>query len=246
MAVGKQETSSTWRGALEAAVAGARALPGGYIVKPKESLGQPGLDRIFVDRCRAAFGNLNRLLGAGVIAVVSPHRAEGRSSVAAGLALALAQDMERQVLLVDLDLRQPGQGLLFDVPDHPGLSEYMSDAPLRLVGGGPGRRLWLLAAGATEPTEVARLTHQLARGEFFAACRQAFSWTVVDVPPLLETPEGAYLAGLADACLLVGRYRRTSIHALSRASALIPAERPTAFLMSGNSSRVPTWINRLL
>jgi len=242
------QAASSWRGALEEAAAGARPLPGGYILKPRESLGQPvGLDRIFVERCRAAFSNLNRMLSQGVIAVASPHRNEGRTSVAAGLALALAHDTERQVLLADLDLRHPGQGSLFDVPDGPGLSDYIEqDAVLRLVGGGPGRRLWLLTAGTTEPAQVVRLVHQLADGEFFTGCRQAFPWTVLDLPPLLETPEAAYLAGLADACLLVGRYRRTSIHALSRASALIPAERPTGFLMTANSSRVPSWINRLL
>lgn len=245
MSVGKQ-AATTWRGALEGAAAEGRAVPG-YVRKPRESLSQPALDRVFLERCRAAFANLHRLLGEGVIAVVSPHRAEGRSSVAAGLALALAHDMERQVLLVDLDIRQPGQGLLFQVPDRPGLSDYVEEGvPLRLVGGGPGRRLWLLPAGATAADQVVRLAHTLADGEFFSGCRQAFPWTVVDLPPLLETPEAAYLAGLADACLLVGRYRRTSIHALSRASALIPAQRPTGFLLAANSSRVPGWINRLL
>lgn len=245
MAVTKLDRRA-WRDAIEAGTTPAPARPG-YIVKPKESLGQPEFDRVFVERCRGAFAKLNRLVGQGVIAVVSPNRAEGRSSVAAGLALSMVHDLEQSVLLVDLDLRNPGQGILFDVPDSPGVAEYMEkDAPFRLIGGGTARRLWLLTAGATSPDHVTRLAHQLADSEFFSGCRQSFAWTVVDLPPLLETPEAAYLAGLADACVLVGRYRRTSIHALSRASAMIPAERPTGFVLTANTSRVPRWIDRLI
>jgi receptor protein-tyrosine kinase len=245
MAVTKLGPSS-WRDALDGATAGVQA-PHGYVLKPRESLGQPNLDRIFLERCREAFAKLNRIVGQGVIAVVSPHRSEGRSSVAAGLALSLAQDLDRQVLLVDLDLRQPGQGVLFDVNDSPGMVEYLeNDAPLRLTAGGMSRRLWLLTAGATTGDRVARMAHLVAHSEFFVACRQYFGWTVVDLPPLLETSEASYLAGLADACVLVGRYRRSSIHALTRALALIPNDRPTGFVLTGNQSRVPAWINRLI
>lgn len=237
---------TSWRKDLEQATSGVLS-PHGYVIKPKESLGQPELSRAFLERCREAFARLNRIAGEGVIAVVSPHREEGRTSVAAGLALSLVNDLERQVLLVDLDLRRPGQGELFNVVDSPGIVEYIDeDVPLRLVGGGTGRRLWLLNAGAGSADHESRIAHHLADSEFFWGCRQAFAWTVVDLPPLLETPEAAYLAGLADACLLVGRYRSTSIHALARALAMIPAERPTGFLMTANSSRVPGWINRLI
>jgi len=245
MAVTKLGPSS-WREAIDGATAGVVA-PHGYVLKPRESLGQPDLDRIFFERCREAFAKLNRMVGQGVIAVVSPYRSEGRSSVAAGLALSLVQDLERQVLLVDLDLRRPGQGVLFDVNDSPGIVEYLAnDAPLRLTAGGVARRLWLLTAGATTGDHIARVAHLVADSGFFAACRENFAWTVVDLPPLLETSEASYLAGFADACVLVGRYRRTSIHTLSRALALIPSDRPTGFVLTGNHSRVPAWINRLI
>jgi Mrp family chromosome partitioning ATPase len=240
-------TASTWQAAFEEGMVGRRGLPG-YVYKPKESLAQPPMDRTFVEHCRVAFSNLSRLAGhGGVVAVVSPHRREGRSAVAAGLGLALAHDLESLSLIVDLDISQPGQGVLFDVPDTPGLTDYLEgDSPLRLVGGGTNRRLWLLTAGTAVADHAARLAHVLGGGAFFSGCRETFAWTIVDLPPLLDSTEAAYLCGLADVCLLVGRYRHTSIYALTRASALIPAQRPTGFLMSANSSRVPGWINRLL
>jgi Mrp family chromosome partitioning ATPase len=220
----------------------------GYVFQPKEFLAQPPLDRSFVDHCRAAFANLSRLVGhGGVVAVVSPHRHEGRSAVAAGLGLALAHDLESRVLIVDLDISEPGQGALFEVPDSPGLTDYLEgDSSLRLVGGGTDRRLWLLPSGTASRDHSARLAHILAGGAFFSGCRETFAWTVVDLPPLLESPEAAHLCGMADVCLLVGRYHHTSINALSRAAALIPRQRPTGFLLAANASRVPRWIDRML
>lgn len=237
---------SSWQDAFDAATAPIPA-PHGYAIKPRASLGLPDLDRVFLESCRQAFAKLNRMVGQGVIAVVSPHRDEGRSSVAAGLALSLVQDLERQVLLVDLDLRNPEQAELFNVDDSPGMVEFLEgDARLRLTSGGAARRLWVLTAGATSGVQASRMAHLVADSGFLAACRDFFPWTVVDLPPLLETSEASYLAGLADACMLVGRYRRTSIHALSRALAMIPSDRPTGFVMTANTSRVPGWIKRLI
>lgn len=243
----RELTAGLWREGFEAAMAGRRGLPG-YVLQPKESLGEPPLERGFIDHCRSAFANLTRLAGhSGVIAVVSPHRGEGRSPVAAGLGLALAHDLESRALLVDLDLQEPGQGLLFEVPDAPGLTDHLEgDASLRLIGGATERRLWLLTAGSASNERATRLAHLLAEGAFFAGCRETFTWTILDLPPLLESTEAAYLCGQADVCLLVGRYRHTSVHALSRAVALIPSQRPTGFLMTANASRVPGWISRML
>jgi Mrp family chromosome partitioning ATPase len=243
----RELTAGLWREAFGAAMAAPKGLPG-YVIQPKESLSEPLLDRGFVDDCRSAFANLSRLVGhGGVIAVVSPHRAEGRSAVAAGLGLALAHDLESRVLLVDLNLRAPGQGVLFGVQDAPGLSDHLAQGvPLRLIGGSADRRLWLLTAGSAVTEDGPRMAHLLAKGTFFAGCRETFAWTILDLPPLLEATEAALLGGLADVCLLVGRYRHTSINALIRASALIPAERPIGFLLAASSSRVPAWIGRLL
>ncbi len=55
------------------------------------------------------------------LAVVSPGKGEGRSYVAANLAVAFSQ-MGKRTLLVDADLRRPRQDLIFNLPRHYGLS----------------------------------------------------------------------------------------------------------------------------
>src|SRR6185503_11770112 len=60
-----------------------------------------------------------------VLAIVSPGPGEGRSYVAANLAVAFSQLGER-TLLVDADLRRPRQHRIFDISDRVGLSTLLS------------------------------------------------------------------------------------------------------------------------
>ena len=236
-----------WPDLFAAARTGGAGLPG-YVAQPRESLQQSGLDRAFVEACRRAFSGLaTRLPESGVVAVTSPYRGEGRSSVAAGLAVGLSRETEGRVLLADLDVARPSQASLFGVHPEPGVVDHLEDrGSLRVIGGGPSRRLWLLPAGSPPRGGVSRFVHLLTVSGFFESCRQAFSWTVLDLPPLLDTPEAAMLVRQADACILVGRYRSTALNAVSRTAELIPADCPTGFVMTQDTSRVPGWISRLL
>jgi Mrp family chromosome partitioning ATPase len=236
----------TWGGAIDAVMAERITMPG-FARRPTELLGRPRLDRTFMERCRRAFLHLGpRLDGRGLIAVVSPHRTEGRSTVAAGLALSIAQDSDLPVLLLDLDLASPGQSSLFSIPPGPGLTDYLRGAPrLRLVSGGPDRRLWLMPAGTVAP-DAARLLHQLAASDLFAACRERFAWIVADLGPLIDDPSAVPLSAAADGYVLVGRYRSTTLAALERTAAMLRSDRPAGFVMSSDSSRIPGWVRRLI
>src|SRR6267142_5526653 len=87
-----------------------------------------------------------------VLAVVSPGSGEGRSYVAANLAVVFSQLGER-TLLVDADLRTPRQHRIFNVPDRVGLSAVLAgradrSAVTQILEFG---RLSLLPAGAPPP-----------------------------------------------------------------------------------------------
>ena len=47
---------------------------------------------------------------------------------AANLALTMAQELQRRVVLVEADLRKPSLQHLFGLPPGPGLSDYLSGA----------------------------------------------------------------------------------------------------------------------
>jgi len=164
-----------WPELFASARAGEAGLPG-YVAQPRESLEQSGLDRGFVEACRRAFSGLaNRLPDAGVVAVTSPYRGEGRSSVAAGLAVGLSRETEGRVLLADLDVARPSLAGRFGVHPEPGVVDHLEDrAALRVIGGGPGRRLWLLPAGSRPRGGMSRFVHLLSVSGFFDSCPAGF------------------------------------------------------------------------
>ena len=59
------------------------------------------------------------------ITLTSSFQGEGKTVTAANLAVALAQDLDSRVLLVDCDLRKGSVGELFNVVNEPGLSDIL-------------------------------------------------------------------------------------------------------------------------
>ena len=76
-----------------------------------------------------------------MLAVCSAIAGEGKTTVAIGLGVAMAQDFpDRRVLLVETDLRQPVLAKDFDLEPAPGLAECLQDnLPMRTAY---RRRIW--------------------------------------------------------------------------------------------------------
>jgi polysaccharide biosynthesis transport protein len=197
-----------------------------------------------IDRCGTA---LRRLISMPelktVIAVASPARRDGRSTVAAGLALWIARETDQRALLLDLDFAHPGQAEIFGVTSAPGLAEFVSgDEALRSVADTDGR-LWLLPAGIRTNQAPPGLLQRMTAGEAYRACRERFAWTIVDLPPLLGSPEVARWCEAADARVLVARYRSTPMPALERAAHMLGGGGPTGVVLTADAG-IPQWVRR--
>ena len=60
--------------------------------------------------------------------ITSPVKRDGKTTVAVNLAAALSLDYEERVLLIDGDLRAPSVHKYFDVPQSPGLTDYLGSS----------------------------------------------------------------------------------------------------------------------
>jgi Mrp family chromosome partitioning ATPase len=243
---GAQSLRASLRSLLEPAV----AVPGSaaHAREPDEPLGEPPFDTAFRDRCRVAVSSLLGVEDEGVIEVSSPRRKEGRTSVAAAVALVLASARARSgVLLLDLDFERPGQADVFSMAPSPGLADYLEGRErLRGVAGGPEGQLCVIPAG-NRLGDPMWLLHMLVVDGMLSVFRESFQWVVVDLPPLLGSPEVTAVAARADWHIMVGRHRRTSMWDLRKARDLLGTERESVgFVMTGDSSRVPGWIKRRL
>ena len=166
--------------------------------------------------------------GAQTFLVTSAVRSEGKTTVAANLALALAGRGHR-VLLVDGDLRdpsaartlgeEPGEGGLSDLLAGKGTAEQfmVSYRGNKETAGGtgtvqPGSRLTILPGGtAGNPSDGAaagspyELWSGQAAGELFEKFRENYDYVIVDAPQSAVVSETGLIADLADACLFLIR-----------------------------------------
>jgi succinoglycan biosynthesis transport protein ExoP len=155
------------------------------------------------------------------IVITSPGPREGKSTVVANLALALAHAGTRVVAL-DANLRQPALHRQFGIANDRGLTNLLEDA----VGAGPSPmeycrelqpNLWSLTAGpssgaSTELLRSYRFTQVLEQ------LQSGFDVLVVDCPSALSVADALVIANLADATLLVLAAMTTRSAAASRAS----------------------------
>lgn len=147
------------------------------------------------------------------ILVTSALAGEGKSTVAANLAVAISQMIGDYVLLIDGDLRRPDLHNFFGLPPRPGLAEYLQyDLDLaQLLVKTDYDKLTLLQAGRVPPNS----TELLGSDKMRHLVREVKSrypdrYVVLDSPPVLSTSEPNVLAAQVDGVVLVVRAGMTS------------------------------------
>ncbi len=159
-----------------------------------------------------------------VILVTSALPREGKTTIAANLAVTLAQLGDKTVL-VDADLRKPGVGRLLNLGTgkFAGLSSYLagvSTLDLVTVSHPAIPNLAAIPTGPLPPNPADLLSsHKLAEG--ITELRKKFKFVVIDSPPILAATDGVILSVQTDAVLLVVRSGQTPKEAFTRTSDLL-------------------------
>jgi receptor protein-tyrosine kinase len=150
--------------------------------------------------------------GAVAFAVVGASAAEGRSVLAAELALSLAQ-LGRSTLLIDADMRRPRQHILFGTDLRDGLAQsIVRGHPTSLFGVAGYPSLSLMTAG-TCPANPIEL---LSDGHFeslMITLRNSYDFIVVDTPPCGDYADGLVVATVIGHVLTIHRAEHTSYKA---------------------------------
>jgi len=146
-----------------------------------------------------------------VLAIASPGPGEGRSYVAASLAVAFSQLGER-TLLIDADLRAPRQHRIFDVPDRIGLSAVLSGRADRgaVVPVSKFGTLSLLPAGAPPPNPQELLSRQ-ALSILLEELRTDFDVILFDTPPAKHYADTQSIAFRAGSVMVLARKNHTRL-----------------------------------
>ena len=152
-----------------------------------------------------------------VIVISSADRKAGKSLISSNLALSLARDPGRKVILLDCDLRNPSLHNSFGIPIEPGMIEYLSDSTLpphcyvRRLG-----PLYVMTAGGIADNPVELLSHHRMR-ELIEYLRREFDSIVVDSSPLRAISDTHIVFRLADGIIMVIRRGRTGYRDVEKA-----------------------------
>lgn len=146
---------------------------------------------------------------ADIIALVSPCAGEGRSMLAAELAIAFART-GCATLLVDADLRRPHQHLLFDTDNQEGLSQAIesgSEPRLHAVRGLP--RMSVLTSGGV-PGNPLELLSSKRFAQMIEAWRDDWKFVVIDTAPAGYFADALAVASVVGRVLTLSRAQHTS------------------------------------
>ena len=147
------------------------------------------------------------------IMVTSPLPLDGKSMVAANLAISIAQGINEYVMLVDCDLRKPSIDRLLGLSLHKGIRDYLEDgtsvAPYFVKTS--VAKLTVLPAGKVPPnpsellsSEKMRLLVEELKG------RYEDRYIIFDATPAHFAAETTFLASMVDGVLLVVRSGKTA------------------------------------
>lgn len=140
-----------------------------------------------------------------VIQVTSPNGGDGKSTLAANLAVSIAQSGQR-VLLVDADLRKPQVHRLFGLSADVGLGSIMAGLaePVEAIQPAQIEGLSVLPCGPIPPNPAELLTSPRFQ-ELLELLRGQYDYVLVDTPPLLVVTDPSIVAARVDGVILVVR-----------------------------------------
>ena len=148
------------------------------------------------------------------VAIVSPQHGDGKSYVAANLAIAFSQ-LGGRTLLLDADLRQPRQHELFGVDNSSGLSSILSgretDRVVHPIAGLPS--LYVLPVGTLPPNPL-ELVERPAFALLLRDLLAKFDHVIVDTSAGEVGSDGSVVAARCGAALAIARRGRSQMRGM--------------------------------
>ena len=164
---------------------------------------------------------------ANLIMITSALPGEGKTTVAANLAMSIAMELDHTVLLVDADVARPSQPSIFGYGEQKGLLDLLTNEtlePHQVFLRTNIEKLSILPAGTRHP-QATELLASAAMDRLLADMASRYSDRIIifDSPPLLLTTEARALASHMGQVVLVVRAEKTRHNDVKNALAAIGA-----------------------
>lgn len=185
-------------------------LRNGHVLSALHDPMSPATEQYRTIKARLDFISRNEGRQIRSIVITSPSPGDGKTLTALNLALVLAQDESKAVMIIDADLRKPGLRDYFAHRPKIGLIELLAQE-IGLTSGLfrlDGSRLVVLPSGA-RATNPAELLSSPKMEELLRVLVSRFDYIIIDTPPIGPFVDADELAAFADATILVVRSGQT-------------------------------------
>lgn len=148
------------------------------------------------------------------LAVTSTVQNEGKSFIAANLAISMAGE-GKKVLLIDGDMRRPNAHNFFKLSNMAGLSNYLvGDADVRKVIMPAGvENLSVITTGPIPP-DPAKLVESKKMNQLIKEMEGEFDFVILDTPPVLPASDAVIFGRIVDGVVMIvesGRARKKHV-----------------------------------
>lgn len=146
-----------------------------------------------------------------IILVTSPQSGDGKSTAAANLAVSMAQQKEK-VLLIDANLREPAIQIIFKLGNEKGLADILTDnVNLKdVICHTEIGTLAVLTSGQITANPAEMLGSEKME-DLLKSALEEYDVILVDSPPVLEVTDTKLLANKCDGVILVISQGRTEL-----------------------------------
>lgn len=184
-----------------------------------------------------AFGSLSKTLHhPNLILVTSSRPGEGKTFTSVNLALSIALEQDKTVLLVDADVLRPNVARTLEISTQLGLTDYLSSNDVDvsdIMYSTNVERLKIITAGKPHhlSTELLASDKMMELVQEFAS-RYPDRIVIFDAPPLLGVNETCVMAGMCGQAVVVLEENKTKLNELDKALSLLPKELAVGFVIN--------------
>jgi capsular exopolysaccharide synthesis family protein len=142
--------------------------------------------------------------------ITSPDRGEGKTLVSANLAVALTQN-NKNVLLIDANMRMPRLYSVFGVGNSPGLSDLLKGEVIleTIIHPTEVDGVSIIPAGKI-PLDPLELLGSDRMFMLIEKLKEKFDFIIIDAPGISVGPDAAVISRLADGVLMLTQFAKTS------------------------------------